>query len=56
MKKVFFICDDTNGDCCSFPAENFTDDELEVIGKFGKELSEHVGMSIKIGTEEEFYD
>lgn len=55
-EKVFFICDGTNGECCSFSAENFTDDELEVIAKFGKEMSERIHTSIKIGTEDEFYE
>ena len=54
-QKVFFIHDDTNGECCSFSAEKFTDDELEVISRFGKEMSEHASLSIDIGTEDEFY-
>ena len=56
MEKVFFIHDDEDGECCSFSTQGFTDDELEVIGKFGKVLSERIGVSIKIGTEDEFYE
>ena len=56
MEKIFFILDDKDGECCSFSAEGFTDDELEAIGKFGKVMSEQIGVSIKIGTEDEFYE
>lgn len=56
MEKVFFIHDDTNGECCSFSTQGFTDDELEVIGRFGEVLGEQAGISIKIGPEDEFYE
>lgn len=56
MEKVFVVRDNASGECCSFSTQGFTDDELEVIGKFGKVLSKEIGMSIKIGTEDEFYE
>lgn len=56
MEKVFFIQYDADGECCSFSTQGFTDDELEVIGRFRKVLSEQTGISIKIGPEDEFYE
>ena len=55
MEKVFFVRD-ANGECCSFSTQGFTEDELETISKFGKVLSERIGVSIEIGTEDEFYE
>ena len=56
MKKVFFIKDNADGECCSFSTHGFTDDELEVIGRFGEVLSEKTDISIRVGTEDEFFD
>lgn len=56
MEKVFFIVDESTGECCSFSTEGFTDDELKTIGKFGKALSERIHVSIKIGDEDEFFE
>ena len=56
MERVFFICDDTNGECCSFPVEGFTDSDLEAIAKFAKVLKEQFSITVKIGKEDEFFE
>lgn len=55
-EKVFFICETLTGECMSFPATNFTEAELDIISKFGKELSENAELVIKVGYEEEFFE